>query len=183
MNATSGAGGFNSFGVSLAQGQQPRNSVVGGGRHIPITKFSRGQTRGRALGGDSNTTGNKRGTSINFYQNTAGKIKNALDISMNKFDGGQNGKQNHGGPTSLNNSSIILNESIKQSGNPNNIFIGSSKPNTTAYMTHGMSNKKGNPNMYAGSAVAHNPSSVYQQHVLAGPSGNQFEVLGVSTQK
>jgi len=29
-------------------------------------------------------------------------------------------------------------------------------------MTHGMSNKKGNPNMYAGSAVAHNPSSVYQ---------------------
>ena len=62
---------------------------MGGGRHIPITKFSRGQTRGRAaLGGESNTTGNKRVTSINFYQNQAGKLKNAMDISMNKFDGG-----------------------------------------------------------------------------------------------
>ena len=109
---------------------------------------------------------------------------------MNKFDGGQgggnmgpSGKQSHGG-TSLNNSSIILNESIKSSGNPNNIFIGSSKPNTTAYMTHGMGSKKVSPNMYAGGPSGHNPSNVYQQqHVLAGPSGNQFEVLGVSTQK
>lgn len=92
MNATSGATGFNNFGISLAGQSQARNSVVGGGRHIPITKFSRGQTRGRgaALGGESNTTGNKRVTSINFYQNQAGKLKNAMDISMNKFDGGQN---------------------------------------------------------------------------------------------
>ena len=83
----------------------------------------------------------------------------------------------------MNNSSIILNESIKSTGNPNNIFIGSSKPNTTAYMTHSMGNKKSNVNMYVGAAAAHNPSAVYQQnnHVLAGPSANQFEVLGVST--
>ena len=105
---------------------------------------------------------------------------------MNKFDGGQNvshlnssGKQSQG-PGSLNNSSIILNESIKSAAgsNPNNIFIGSSKPNTSAYMTH----KKVSPNMYAGGPQ---PSTVYQQnHVLTGPpTANQFEVLGVSTQK
>ena len=151
MNATSGASGFNNFSVSLAGQNQPRNSVAGGGRHIPITKFSRGQTRGRALGGESNTTGhtgNKRVTSINFYQN-GGKLKNAMDISMNKFDGGANASQN---------GSIILNDSMKSAGNPNNIFIGSSKPNTSAYMTH----KKVNPNMYAGGPSGHNPSSVYQ---------------------
>ena len=68
MNATSGAAAFNNFGVSLASQNQARNSVIGGGRHIPIAKFSRGQTRGRQLG-ESNTTGNKRVTSINFYQN------------------------------------------------------------------------------------------------------------------
>lgn len=50
---------------------------------------------------------------------------------------------------------------MNSNGNPNNIFIGSSKPNTTAYMTHGMSNKKANPNIYAGGAAAHNPSAVY----------------------
>ena len=111
-----------------------------------------------------------------------------MDISMNKFDGGQNGGSNLGstgkqsqGATSLNNTSIILNESIKSTGggNPNNIFIGSSKPNTSAYLTH----KKVSPNMYAGGTA---PSAVYQQtnHVLTGPAGaNQFEVLGVGTQK
>ena len=46
MNATSG-NGFSTFNVSLAN--QPRNSVVGA-RHIPITKFSRGHTRGREPG-------------------------------------------------------------------------------------------------------------------------------------
>ena len=81
---------------------------------------------------------------------------------MNKFDGGQNGANNFGstgkqstGAASLNNSSIILNESIKSTGNPNNIFIGSSKPNTSAYLTH----KKVSPNMYGGNPA---PSAVYQ---------------------
>jgi hypothetical protein len=94
-----------------------------------------------------------------------------MDISLNKFDGGQGsnlastGKQSHAG-ASLNNSSIILNESIKSTGNPNNIFIGSSKPNTSAYMT----NKKIAANLYAANQVGANPSAVYQQnHVLAGP--------------
>ena len=40
MNATSGQGFGNSFGVGLGQ-SQPRNSVVGS-RHIPITKIQRG---------------------------------------------------------------------------------------------------------------------------------------------
>ena len=150
MNATSGKG-FSTFNVSLAN--QPRNSIVGGARHIPIAKFSRGNTRGR-------DSGNKRGTSINFYQNgPASKIKNAIDISMNKFDGQSN------------NQSVMLNESLNQRGDhpASNIFIGS-KP-ATGYGSNGA-------NIYS---TAQQPN-VYSQHVvLQGP--NQFEVLGVSTQK
>lgn len=103
MNQTSGQGFNNNFGVSLTQGQ-PRNSVVGS-RHIPITKFSRGGRR--PAGG--NADGTKRVTSINFYQNGHGqshKLKNALDLSLNKIEGIKKSNGN-----SLNNS--VLNESMK----------------------------------------------------------------------
>ncbi len=114
MNQTSGQG-FNNFGVSLTQGQ-PRNSVVGT-RHIPIAKFSRGGRR--AVGAHD---ASKRVTSINFYQNGHGqshKLKNALDISLNKIEGVN--KKSSG--NSLNNSA--LNDSVKSHGT--NIFIGSKK--------------------------------------------------------
>jgi len=71
MNATSG--NFNNFSVNLTQ-QQPRNSVVGS-RHIPITKFTRGGTRGRGAPNnnhDGSSGNNKRVTGINFYNNSHG---------------------------------------------------------------------------------------------------------------
>jgi len=127
MNATSG-NGFNNFSVNLQN--QPRNSVVGT-RHIPITKFSRGGNRNRGIGNVDAVNGNKRVTSINFYQNNqaqANKMKNALDISMNS-----SGKSKVGLNGSLNNSSMILNESMKSSGNTNNVFIN--KANASSYMS------------------------------------------------
>jgi len=60
MNATSG-NGFSNFNVNLVN--QPRGSVVGATRHIPLTKFSRAGNRARANGDGPG----KRVTSINFY--------------------------------------------------------------------------------------------------------------------
>ena len=141
MNQTSGQGFNNSFGVSLTQGQ-PRNSVVGS-RHIPIAKFSRG---GRRAGGANADATAKRVTSINFYQNGHGqshKLKNALDISLNKIEGGKKSTGN-----TLNSS--MLNESM-QSAQSNNIFIGNKK-GAQAYMT------RDQVSMYANGT---NPNSVY----------------------
>ena len=164
MNATS-ANGFNNFSVSL--NNQPRNSVVGT-RHIPISKFSRGGQRTRGINNVDGGPGNKRVTSINFYQNSgtqATKIKNALDLSMKSHATHKNAAN-----SSLNNSQVILDESMKSAtANATNIF---NKSTGSTYMTasgnHGMS-----PNMYAGMQGS-NPGGVYQQQpvVLSGPSGN-----------
>ena len=55
MNATSG--NFNNFAVSLSNNSGvARNSVVGGGRHIPLTKFTRGTNRSRAAAQDPDST-------------------------------------------------------------------------------------------------------------------------------
>jgi len=95
MNNTMGT-----FAVNLANNTgAARNSIVGG-RHIPITKFARGSTRGRGTGppGKEGENG-KRISSINFYTNSS-KLKNALDLSVtNTYETAKN-------------SSIPLNESV-----------------------------------------------------------------------
>ena len=81
---------------------------------------------------DGTQGGNKRVTSINFYQNShtqANKIKNALDMSM-KSSGVHQPK--NATSSSLNNSAIILNESMKASTGNANIF---NKSNGSSYMT------------------------------------------------
>ena len=129
-----------------------------GSRHIPITKFSRAHTRGR--GGDG--IGGKRVTGINFYQSNhttqaSAKLKNALDLSMNKYENGAGNAVND---------SVI-------SGTSNNIFIGG-KPGTSGgskvYTSNGRANAQAANNVYT------------QQMVMQG-TATQFEVFGVSKQK
>ena len=87
MNQTSAHGFTTNLNSSMTNGNQPRNSVVGS-RQIPITKFSRGHTRGRVSGVDG---AKNRVTSINFYQSgqaKGAKLKNGIDLNMsNKLDG------------------------------------------------------------------------------------------------
>ena len=92
----------------MTSNQQPRNSVVGS-RQIPLTKFSRGHTRGRGVEGAPPPK--NRVTSINFYQSNGakgGKLKNGIDLT------------GHGKFEAKN--SIILNQSMGSQG-ANNIFI------------------------------------------------------------
>ena len=101
MNQT--GGNFGNFSVQLANNSAARNSVVGN-RHIPITKFTRGATRGR--GGQDGDNG-KRVSSINFYTNSHGsKLKNALDLSIN------NTAAYESTAGSALNQSLMLNESM-----------------------------------------------------------------------
>ena len=73
-----------------------------GNRHIPITKFTRGSTRGRG-GPDAD----KRVSSINFYTNSHGsKLKNALDLSIN------NSAAYESTQGSALNNSLMINESM-----------------------------------------------------------------------
>ena len=125
MNST--AGNFGNFTVAMANTNTgaARNSVVGG-RHIPITKFTRGSTRGRT---NNNIDGAKRISQINFYTNSQGgsKLKNALDLSVN----------NTSYDSALNSSSITLNDRLNESmgkvsaksGSVSN-SVGAQKPNT-----------------------------------------------------
>ena len=74
--------------------------------------------------------GQKRVTSINFYQSSQGgaKLKNALDLSMTS-GGKLDANSTVGGKTqaSLNNSAIVLGDSFQSTSGPNGakIFVPS----------------------------------------------------------